>query len=95
MLSGLSLPHHHLRLSAGTKADLRMWCECLEDFNGIPMAPLEDWVWGVSRSSDASGSGGVRPVLAGQLVRRRLASCVGKQRGEHSLFWSSFHRWSQ
>ncbi|KAJ1088753.1 hypothetical protein NDU88_001908 [Pleurodeles waltl] len=58
-MRGAVLPHHHIRLRAGVKEDLRMWIEFLKDFNGVTMlVDDEDWFWQIQIFSDASGAHG-------------------------------------
>ncbi|KAJ1199412.1 hypothetical protein NDU88_003248 [Pleurodeles waltl] len=45
-MQGAVLSHHHIRLRAGVKEDLRMWIGFLKDFNGVTMlVDDEDWFW--------------------------------------------------
>lgn len=37
LTSGLQAPHHRVRLSAQVQADLRVWLEFLEEFNGVSL----------------------------------------------------------
>ncbi|KAJ1103650.1 hypothetical protein NDU88_001071 [Pleurodeles waltl] len=57
-LAGHTIPHHHVRLSAGVKEDLKMWCIFLESFNGIPIRAWPLCEWDVQIYSDASGASG-------------------------------------
>ncbi|KAJ1137200.1 hypothetical protein NDU88_003613 [Pleurodeles waltl] len=54
-LVGRQLPHHHVLLRAGVKADLRMWGVFLEQFNGIPLRTWQVVDWDVHIFSDAAG----------------------------------------
>ncbi|KAJ1096684.1 hypothetical protein NDU88_001817 [Pleurodeles waltl] len=58
-LAGRQLPHHYVRLSAGVKADLRMWGMFLERFNGIPLQSWQVVDWEVQIFSGAAGGSGL------------------------------------
>ncbi|KAJ1145549.1 hypothetical protein NDU88_011835 [Pleurodeles waltl] len=57
-LAGRELPHHHVRLIAGVKADLRMWGMFFKHFNGIPLQYWQVVDWDVQIFSDAAGGSG-------------------------------------
>ncbi|KAJ1109655.1 hypothetical protein NDU88_007015 [Pleurodeles waltl] len=58
-MRGAFLPHHHIRLQACVKEDLRMWIVFLKDFNGVTMlVEEEDWFCHIQIFSDASGAHG-------------------------------------
>lgn len=42
-MCGCFKPHHHIRLSAGIKSDLKMWLMFLNSFNGITYFLESDW----------------------------------------------------
>ncbi|KAJ1205930.1 hypothetical protein NDU88_001350 [Pleurodeles waltl] len=54
-LLGLSMPHHHVRVSVGVREDLHMWCFFLDTFNGIPMGSPPEVEWEAQIFSDAAG----------------------------------------
>ncbi|KAJ1209296.1 hypothetical protein NDU88_004674 [Pleurodeles waltl] len=58
-MRGVVLPHHHIRLRAGVKDDLKMWIGFLQEFNGVTMLVEDsDWFWQIKICSDASGANG-------------------------------------
>ena len=81
---GPTLPHHRVRLSAGVKEDLRMWCKFLEDLNCIDIASVkakEDWDFQIYLNT--AGGRGFWFILAEALVRRGMAPRMEARGYEH------------
>ncbi|KAJ1188807.1 hypothetical protein NDU88_005564 [Pleurodeles waltl] len=86
---GAILPHHHIRLKAHFREDLRMWIGFLQEFNGVSMLVEDaDWFWQVQIFSVASGANGFGLFWDGHWVAE--AWPAGWKEANHSIAFLEF-----
>ncbi|KAJ1152619.1 hypothetical protein NDU88_005394 [Pleurodeles waltl] len=88
-MRGAVLPHHHVRLRASVKEDLRMWIGFLQEFNGVTMLVDDsDWFWQIQIFSDASGAHGFGLFWDGHWAAERWP--LSWRKAKHSIAFLEF-----
>ncbi|XP_053376811.1 uncharacterized protein LOC128547723 [Mercenaria mercenaria] len=57
-ICGLTMPHHHLRISKGVRLDLAMWLKFFKAFNGISVFHDRYWLSNVDMNLYTDSAGG-------------------------------------
>ncbi|KAJ1155706.1 hypothetical protein NDU88_008435 [Pleurodeles waltl] len=88
-MRGAILLHHHIRLKAHIREDLKMWIGFLQEFNGVSML-VEDseWFWQIQIFSDVPGANGFGLFLDGHWAAE--AWPAGWEKANHSIAFLEF-----